>query len=80
VRCEYIAQEPDGLFVTVTDPERVDSILVKRFKKKDKLVGQLFLSVDVAANDGSGDSGTGSGAEQQLSPAFLESWLFRKIA
>lgn len=51
MRYQYVVHEPDGLFVMVTDAEQVDSLLIKRFKKKDKLVGQLCLNDDVSTTD-----------------------------
>lgn len=51
MRYQYVVNEPDGLFVMVTDAEQVEMTLIKRLLTKKKKVGQLCLNDDVATND-----------------------------
>jgi hypothetical protein len=51
MRYQYVVHEPYGLFVIVTDPKQINSTLVKRFKKREKLVDQLCLNDDVSSDD-----------------------------
>lgn len=51
MRYQYVINEPDGLFVMVTDAEQVDTTLIKRLLIKKKQVGQLCLNDDVSTND-----------------------------
>lgn len=51
MRYQYVVNEPDGLFVMVTDAEQVEMTLIKRLLTKKKKVGQLCLNDDVSTND-----------------------------
>ncbi|EME84648.1 uncharacterized protein MYCFIDRAFT_187575 [Pseudocercospora fijiensis CIRAD86] len=51
MRYQYVINEPDGLFVMVTDAEQVENTLIKRLLTKKKKVGQLCLNDDVASTD-----------------------------
>ena len=51
MRYQYTINEPDGLFVMVTDAEQVENTLNKRLLTKKKKVGQLCLNDDVSLDD-----------------------------
>ena len=51
MRYQYVVNEPDGLFIMVTDAEQVETTLIKRLLTKKKQVGQLCLNDDVSTED-----------------------------
>ncbi|KAI9761305.1 MAG: hypothetical protein M4579_001095 [Chaenotheca gracillima] len=50
-RYQYSLIEPDAFFVMVSDAEQVENVLLNRFLKKEKKVGQLCMNDDVASED-----------------------------
>ncbi|KAI5366631.1 putative stealth protein CR2 region 2 [Septoria linicola] len=50
-RYQYVVNEPDGLFIMVTDAEQVETMLIKRLLTKKKRVGQLCLNDDISTEE-----------------------------
>ncbi|KAB8627267.1 hypothetical protein FH972_026100 [Carpinus fangiana] len=51
IRYQYTIVDTDAMFMMITDAEQVESTLIKRFKKKRRMVGQMCLNDDVTTED-----------------------------